>query len=125
MAQREAKPLKELMVYANERGCLLMRNNSGGLQAADGRWVYYGLGNDGKGRSIGSSDLIGPLPVLITQELVGRTLGIMVCVEVKVPGDPRSKPSPDQLTFIAGMRTAGCLAGIVRTPADIDALLRI
>jgi hypothetical protein len=121
----ETAHVKSLMAYGNSLGCLLLRNNSGGFQDKTGRWVFYGLGNEGRGKSIGSSDLIGPMPVLIRPEHVGLTLGVMVCAEVKIPADPRSKPTVDQLNFIAAMNAAGCRAGIVRTPSDLDELLKI
>lgn len=121
---KETSVLKDLMGYANSKGCLLMRNNSGAYQDRTGRWVFYGLGNEGRGRSIGSSDLIGPMPIIITSEMVGQKLGVMVCAEVKI-ADPHSKPTAGQLNFIAAMQAAGCRAGVVRTREELDNLLGV
>lgn len=65
--------------------CNVMRNNSGALKDDTGRSVRYGLGNISKKHNerIKSSDLLGITKVVITPEMVGRTLGIFTAIEVK------------------------------------------
>ena len=87
----EADLMRLIMIAASQAGHRLMRNNVGGFQAMDGRWIHYGLG--GKG----GSDLIG-----VTRE------GRFVAVEVKLTG----KATVEQLEFVAMVRKQGGLAGI-------------
>lgn len=67
------------------------------------------------GLCVGSSDLIGVTPIVITPEMVGETVGVFTAIEVKTPTGPTTK---EQLTFITNIKNAGGLAGIARSPAD-------
>ncbi len=75
-------------ILASARGWRLWRNNKGVLPDANGRPVRFGLCNDSAelGKRYASADLIGIMPVLVTQEMVGRTLGVFVSLECKEPG---------------------------------------
>jgi len=123
----ETRIMREIMVLANNAGCLLMRNNSGALPDRNGRLVRFGLGHDGP-NSYRSSDLIGPMPIIIGPEHLGKRLGVMVCAEIKLPGQAQWHPTTEterrQVKFIEAMRAAGCLAGVVRTPQELENLLR-
>ena len=70
---------------ASAKGLRVWRNNVGVLMDERGIPVRYGLANDSKQMNthIKSSDLIGIRPVLITQEMVGSTIGQFVAREVK------------------------------------------
>lgn len=67
---------------------LLMRNNSGALKDKDGRVVRFGLNNisDKQNAEFKSSDRIAIMPVTITPEMVGKTVGIFMAVEMKKEG---------------------------------------
>lgn len=69
-------------------GCILLRNNSGALTDSTGRTVRYGLGAYSKKHDerIKSSDEIGFTRVLITPQMVGKTVAVFTAVEVKEPG---------------------------------------
>lgn len=69
-------------------GCVLLRNNSGALTDKTGRTVRYGLGAVSKKHDerIKSSDEIGFTRVVITPQMVGKTVAIFTAVEVKGPG---------------------------------------
>lgn len=84
----ESESQQEIQKEAAKLGLILMRNNSGSLNDKDGRPVRYGLGNISKEQNerIKSSDLIGCLPVVITQDMVGQTVGVFIAVECKKSG---------------------------------------
>lgn len=67
----------------------------------------------------GLSDLLGGSPVVITPEMVGRTLLVVTAVEVKAGND---KPRPKQPEFIAAIKKLGGRAGFARS---IDDALKI
>jgi hypothetical protein len=71
------------VILGGEPGCAFYRNNVGVAEfvAPQGRihHVRYGL-------SEGSSDLIGVVSVLITPEMVGRSVGRFVALELKAEG---------------------------------------
>lgn len=83
-------------------GVTLFRNNVGALKSEDGRLVKYGLVK-------GSSDLIG----WVTRPECGCAR--FLALEVK---SPTGQPTPEQLAFLAAVRNAGGIAGIVRSADD-------
>lgn len=88
MSQSEQALQVEIQVEASKRGMRLWRNNSGAVTTEDGRHIRFGLGNTSKqlNSQIKSSDLIGITPIIITQEMVGQTVGVFTSIEVKRPG---------------------------------------
>lgn len=87
----EAAIQQQIRLEAARRGTPLLRNNNGACLDDTGRMVRFGLGNDSAkiSRAFKSSDLIGIWPVVVTPEMVGRTLGVFMAVEVKRPGAPK------------------------------------
>lgn len=81
----EAAIQQQIRLKSAEIGTPLLRNNVGACFDDTGRLIRYGLGNDSKqvNRVFASSDLIGINPVLITTEMVGRTIGQFMAVECK------------------------------------------
>jgi hypothetical protein len=63
----------------------------------------------------GFSDLFGLVPVVVTPEMVGQTMGQFVAMEVKQPG---KNPAEKQANFLAAVRKMGGRSGVVRAPAD-------
>jgi hypothetical protein len=103
-----------IRVAAGRPPVAIWRNNVGQARMPDGSVVKYGL-------CVGSSDLIGLQPMLITPEHVGNLLARFVAIEVKTR---TGRPTPEQLRFIELVRSKGGLAGIARSPDDALAILR-
>jgi len=89
---------------ATRAGAMLWRNNVGATYTREGRFLRYGLANESQRLNtvLKSSDLIGIKPVLITQDMVGKTLGVFLAREIKTStwkysGSDREKA---QLAFI-------------------------
>ena len=81
----EAAVLNAVRLEGSYKGVHLGRNNVGACRNERGRLIRYGWMNDSKkmNEHIKSGDLIGIRPVLITQEMVGCTIGQFVMREVK------------------------------------------
>ncbi len=89
MKKSEDRVRQEVRLYVQTLGAILMRNNSGVLpDPKTNRWVSFGLGNESKEQNkvFKSPDDIGILPVVITQEMVGKTIGVFFGVEGKEEG---------------------------------------
>lgn len=63
----------------------------------------------------GFSDLFGLVPVTVTQDMVGQTVGVFHAIEVKTQ---RGRVSPQQQAFIDAVRRNGGRAGVARSPED-------
>jgi hypothetical protein len=105
-------------------GGLPMRNNVGVAVDETGRHIRYGLMNTSapENKEFKSSDLIGPIPIIIQPHHVGKLLGVMSVFETKhsdwhmTPGDKRAAA---QLRFIELMRSVGAIGGFVTDPAQV------
>jgi hypothetical protein len=66
----------------------LWRNNVGAMFDAVKRLVRYGLANDSAAMNekLKSGDRIGITPIVITQDMVGKTIGVFTSIEVKKEG---------------------------------------
>lgn len=84
------------------------RNNVGRAHTDDGRWIQYGL-------CVGSSDVIGWTPVVITPAMVGRTLAVFTALECKVGS---RGTTADQRAFLSIVEAHGGIAAVVRTLED-------
>lgn len=86
--QAEGAVSNAVRLGAARSGRLLWRNNRGAGKMASGSFVRYGLANDSKalGDAVKSADLIGIEPTLVTQQMVGSTVGLFLSVEVKREG---------------------------------------
>lgn len=91
----EAAVQQEIRLAGADRNQPLLRNNNGACFDETGRLIRYGLGHDSKkiNEVFKSSDLIGIRPVVITQEMVGRTIGQFMAVEVKPEGWSFPRPT--------------------------------
>lgn len=69
-------------------GVQLFRNNVGAFEDKTGRWLRYGLANDtpALNDALKSADLIGWRSVIITPEMVGRTIAQFLSRECKRAG---------------------------------------
>lgn len=102
--------MKDIMLEAPTVGARLFRNNNGTLQDRFGNYVTYGMGK-------GTSDLIGLVPIVVTQEMVGKTVGIFLAVEAKDPKGHTKKAllkmQKDFLTAINFLGGIGFIANSV------------
>lgn len=101
----ESAVMSAVRLEAAAKGILLMRNNVGVLRNQDGVPVRYGLMNEtaAMNRSIKSSDLIGIRRVVITPDMVGKTIGQFIARECKHGGwelNPRDSHELAQWEFI-------------------------
>lgn len=103
-----------VQIEAAKTGIILMRNNSGALKDITGRLVRYGLGNtsDKINENWKSSDLIAITPIVITPEMVGKTIGVFTAVEMKREGWKYSSEKREvaQLNFIEWVNKKGGIA---------------
>lgn len=105
----ETTLVHRLLRRSSALGMRLFRNNVGRLRV-DGRWIQYGL-------CVGSSDLIGWTPVVITPAHVGRTLLVFTAVEAKVG---RNEATPEQVRFLGAVTLQGGIAVLARAESDLD-----
>ncbi len=125
MAERDitVKILKE----ASQLGARLFRQNTGlgwvgeivrktgqALVLKNPRPLHAGL-------CVGSSDVIGWTPRVITPEMVGKTVAVFTAIEVKTKGITVTEP---QKKFVQAVQEAGGIAGIARSVDEAVALLR-
>lgn len=103
--------VRPALLHGSAIGMRLFRNNVGKLQDRNGQWVAYGL-------CVGSSDIIGWTPIIVTPEMVGRTLAIFTAFETKVG---RRITTEEQGAFLATVKAMGGIAAVVRSLEDLDA----
>lgn len=109
----ESNLVARLLLRCSQLGARIFRNNVGRLRDANGRVVTYGL-------CVGSSDLIGYLPVVITSDMVGQTIARFVAIECK---SPTGRLRPEQERFLAVVQGHGGLACVARSVEDAETLL--
>ncbi len=73
------------------------------------------------GLCVGSSDIIGGAPRVITPEMVGQTVAVFTALEVKTGRVPTTK---EQAAFVGAVQAAGGIAAAVRSPDEALALLK-
>lgn len=124
---QETKIQRRIMLALSEAGCTVWRNETAGawvgkvihkagdqVTLANARMIKFGLCE-------GSSDIIGVQPVVITQDMVGQTVGVFMAQEVKTA---TGKASEKQLNFMDVVRRKGGIAGIVRSVKDALQLIK-
>lgn len=110
----ESKLVRACLAAAPVLGARLFRNNVGKLQDRRGTWVAYGL-------YPGSPDLVGWMPVVVTPDMVGRTVALFVGIEAKRPDGGRV--SEDQRRFLTALEQSGAVQGVVRSVAELETVL--
>jgi hypothetical protein len=122
----EGTVLATVLIEATQKGWRLFRNSVGlawAGRAAQGknaegarvaileapRRIAYGL-------AVGSSDLVGWRPVVITPDMVGKTIAQFVSVECKTKA--YGKTTPEQDTWMDNVAQAGGAAFLAREESD-------
>ena len=135
----ETNLVKDLMKAASELGSRLFRNNVGMGWAPAGRASNVvhvkraGMVNCHPGDVVvrkarplhaglckGSSDLIGWSPLVITEEMVGKTVAVFTGAEVKTA---KGRATDEQNNFVRVVSEHGGRARVIRTKDDLIALL--
>ena len=114
MKMNSAELGSEIQIALSEGGTLVCRNNSGlARYKKNGKeWaVPYGVGPKGGG----GGDWICCIPVVITPEMVGQTIGVFGSVEQKLDGDKRSE---GQKKWHRWVKLRGGRSGIARSVQD-------
>jgi len=125
----ESSVQQRVRLEAARLGLHLWRNNSGACEDMTGRQIRFGLGNDSAklNRVFKSSDLIGIAPTVVSQEMVGQTLGVFIALEIKASGwKPKSNDTREQAQrrFIDHVIGCGGIAGIINNADQIEGLLK-
>jgi hypothetical protein len=93
-------------------GTNLFRNDNGhGRRLHSEERFTYGLGK-------GTHDLIGYTPIVITEEMVGRTIAVFTSIEAK---RGRDRLSDEQAGFLAAVSLAGGYSFVATTAEDAAA----
>ena len=113
----EARVSQDVHIAASKAGVRLFRNNVGAAVDHTGRPVRYGLANTSAAMNakLKSSDYIGLTPVSITEQHVGRVLGIFTAIECKRGGWAFSGSERElaQLRFIELVLSMGGIAAFI------------
>lgn len=71
------------------------------------------------GLPAGFADTFGLTPVVITQDMVGQTIGVFHAIEYK---QPKGKASTLQAAFLQAVRANGGRAGVAKSAAEAVAI---
>lgn len=127
MSESEVQQLVQLEARHHES--VLMRNNSGSFVDKDGRHVRFGLGNVSAklNNTLKSSDLIGITTITVTQDMLGKKVGVFTAIECKDtnwPGEIKTAREVAQNNFITLVRERGGIAGFCNSVESFIRLMR-
>lgn len=115
----EKKLLNEIMIVHSSFGGRIFRNNVGTGWAgkfkgrfANGDVVIGNASPLNSGLCVGSSDLIGWSPVVVSDAMVGKTLGIFTAAECKIG---KLKTTKIQENFLNAVDNSGGLSFVCRS----------
>lgn len=123
MAKSESAVSSEIQLALAYAGAIVQRNNVGACEDKTGRIVRYGLMNESSqmNKRFKSSDLICPVPVLITPQMVGTVIGAYVAIEAKRE-DWKFRETDEhalaQMRYHDIIRSVGGFAGFARSPQE-------
>lgn len=122
MARSETRVQQDIQMAASYAGGRLWRNNSGAYFDKRGVLIRYGLCNVSKkaNTEIKSSDLIGIKQILITQDMVGQTLGVFEAVECKPEGWVFGKDPKREIPQKKFIDLVNSLGGTAKFYAGVD-----
>lgn len=111
--ESEQKIQQEIRLAISSPSVKMFRNNTGSLKDENGRRVSFGL-------CVGSSDLIGAVSKVITQEDIGKTVAVFTAIEIK---SAKGRVSVPQQNFIRMVKKIGGIAGVARSVDDAKKML--
>lgn len=132
MSTPEQLATDQVRLRASELKSRVFRNNAGGCRdPQSGRMINFGLGNDGSKASkvLKFGDYIGFTPVLITPDMVGKTLAVFTNLEIKPDGDMNKTLQAAsregsreyyQWNTCEMVKAAGGFAGFVTNGKDVE-----
>ena len=86
----------------------------------NGVWYYMPVQN-GMG-TVGIPDLVACAPITITEDMVGKKIGVFVAVETKAPGKEKNT-TPNQKNVLHGISEAGGVAIVTDNTARVEEAL--
>lgn len=124
----ESEVQQLIQIEGPQHNCVLMRNNSGCFKDSTGRLVRFGLGNISNKYNdrMKSSDLIGVTSMVISPDMVGKTIAVFTAIEVKAEGwgpPELSRREIAQNNFVQWIRKQGGIAGFASSILDFKRLL--
>lgn len=132
---KESNIQRLIMMAMSQQNATIFRNNTGNAVAGShykridksgqylleaGDWVVKHGNRVQYGLCVGSSDLIGWKPLVVTPEMVGHRIAQFLAAEIKTA---TGRATDEQMNFIQAVRKAGGTAGILRSVDDTTALL--
>lgn len=126
MAESESSIQRRIQMALAKQGSLVWRNESSGsymgkvIHKAGDQVTLSGARFLPAGLCKGSSDLICCTPTVITQDMVGKTIGVFTAVEVKTA---RGRTSPEQDKFLLAVNRAGGIGFVARSAEQAVELL--
>ena len=82
----------------------------------NGAWFYMPVQN-GMG-VVGIPDIVGCVPITITEDMVGKTIGHFVAIETKAPGK-LSRVTPNQQRVLRDIVRTGGIAMLTDNASDV------
>jgi hypothetical protein len=122
----ESDFMRQIMLLATQAGARVFRNNVGlawmGKKSRQGSTVtIQGAVPVKFGLCVGSSDLIGWVPVTVTPDMVGQKIAVFTAIETK---GHRTGITPEQVNFLSQVANGGGIAIISREQHATDRILR-
>lgn len=110
MRNAETNIMNAIMLRLSQLGGLVIRNNTGKFRSLNdpNRIVSVGM--------VGSADIIGVRPLVITADMVGQTIGHAIAVEVKTD---KGKQSDAQKKWQTAWEKHGGVYILARSPDDV------
>ena len=94
---------------------VIIKSVTDGMRLFPGDVVVRQARRFNAGLHVGSSDLIGWMPVVVTQEMVGEKIAVFLSPEVK---DMTGVLTKEQITWINVVNEAGGRAGVARNSEE-------
>lgn len=126
MTASESNVQARIRLEAANRGVRLWRNNNGAGTLRNGSHIRWGLANDSAAynKVLKSADLIGIRAVVITPDMVGKTIGQFVSMECKPEGwKPSGKEELER--YEAQMRWCNLINSMGGFAAIVDGTVTI